>query len=59
MSGRSVLLRASDLVRYARALRAAGVPDWRIVVKADGSHEIVISAIKDEVCGPDPDELLR
>lgn len=51
-------LRQSDLTRYARAMRAAGFSDWRVVVKPDGSHEIVAGKLDAHQAGPDPDEVL-
>lgn len=59
MSGRPALLKQSELTRYAKALQAAGVKQWRVVVRIDGSHEIVAGAADVDQVGPDPDELLR
>ncbi len=61
MSARPAALRQSDLTRYAKALRAAGVDEWRVVVHRDGTHEIFGGApasISDHI-GPDPDDLLK
>lgn len=41
MTNRPAVLRQYDLTRYAKALRAAGVLEWRIVVRRDGTHEII------------------
>lgn len=30
------------LTRYAKALRAANVDRWRIIVRPDGEHEVII-----------------
>lgn len=40
---RAAPLRQSDLTRYAKAMRAAGVEEFRVVVKPDGTHEIIAS----------------
>ena len=52
-------LKQSELTRYAKALRDAGVAEWRVVVRPDGSHEIVAGKADVSTIGPDPDELLR
>lgn len=52
-------LKQSDLTRYAKALQAAGVAEWRVVVRPDGSHEIVAGKIDPAAAGPNPDELLK
>lgn len=44
MFKRSALLKQSDLTRYAKALQAAGVEEWKVVVRPDGSHEIIKAA---------------
>jgi hypothetical protein len=41
MAARPALLKQSELTRYAKALRAAGVTKWRVVVRPDGTHEII------------------
>ena len=53
------LLKQSDLASYAKALSQAGVKEWRIVARPDGSHEIVAGKTDAALTGPDPDELLR
>lgn len=55
----SALLKQSELTRYAKALQAAGISEWRVVVRLDGSHEIIAGKSGTKVSGPDPDELLR
>lgn len=30
------------LTRYAKALRAANVDRWRIIVRPDGEHEVIV-----------------
>lgn len=59
MTTRAALLRQSDLTRYAKGLQAAGVSEWRVVVRPDGSHEIIAGVTDANAIGPDPDELLR
>jgi hypothetical protein len=57
---RPAILKQSELTRYAKALRAAGVSEWRVVAHPDGSHEIVAGKTDAaQAYGPDPDELLR
>lgn len=59
MAARRAILRQSDLIRYAKAMQSAGVNDWRVVARPDGSHEIVAGKTNAPLIGPDPDELLR
>lgn len=47
------------LTRYAKAMQAAGIPDWRVVVRPDGVHEIIAGKADVKTLGPDPDELLK
>jgi hypothetical protein len=35
-------LKQADLTRYAKALDAAGVREWRVIVRPNGTHEIVV-----------------
>lgn len=51
-------LKQSDLTRYAKAMRSAGYAEWRVVVRPDGSHEIVAGRVDPAQAGPDPDEVL-
>ncbi|HCP81717.1 MAG TPA: hypothetical protein DIT67_09045 [Octadecabacter sp.] len=59
MPGTKALLKQIELTRYAKALQAAGIEEWRVVVRRDGSHEIVAGKMDVDTKGPDPDELLR
>lgn len=59
MTTRAALLKQSDLTRYAKGLQAAGFSEFRVVVRPDGSHEIIAGATDSKAIGPDPDELLR
>lgn len=52
-------LKQSDLTRYAKALRAAGIAEWRVEVTPDGKHVIIAGKVDDAAAGPDPDELLK
>lgn len=60
MAARPALLRQAELTRYAKALREAGVNEWRIEVEpATGKHTILVGKI-DEEAGPNPcDRLLK
>jgi hypothetical protein len=59
MANRPALLKQSELTRYAKALRVAGVAEWRIDVKPDGTVSI-IAGKADGLNGPNPcDRLLR
>lgn len=40
-------MKQSDLTRYAKALRAAGYSEWRVVVRPDGTHEIIAGKLPD------------
>jgi hypothetical protein len=42
MKNRAALLKQSDLTRYAKAMRAADVVEYRVVVRTDGTHEIIV-----------------
>jgi hypothetical protein len=52
-------LKQSDLTRYLKAVRAAGFSDGRVVVRPDGTHEIIVGKVEAGQAGPDPDELLN
>ena len=41
MTTRPALLKQSELTRYAKAMQAADVQEWRVVVHPDGKHEII------------------
>ncbi len=59
MANVNATLKQSDLTRYAKALRAAGVAEWRIDVKPDGMVSI-IAGKADDLNGPNPcDRLLK
>lgn len=58
MAARSALPKQSDLTRIAKAMRAAGVQEWRFEVKPNGTQTIIAGKLPDSVAGPDPDELL-
>lgn len=45
MPNSRALLKQSDLMRYAKALRAAGIEQFRVVVDpVTGKHEIIAGA---------------
>jgi len=44
MTTRTAILKQSDLTRYAKALRAAGIEAWRVDVKPDGTVSIIAGA---------------
>ena len=52
-------LKQSDLTRYAKALRAAGIAEWRVEVEPNGKHVIIAGKVDEAIAGPDPDELLK
>jgi hypothetical protein len=52
-------LKQSDLTRYAKALRAAGIGEFRIKLHPDGTVDFLVGKDNDTRRGPDPDELLR
>lgn len=59
MANRPATLKQSDLTRYAKAMRAAGVQEWRVDVKPDGTVSIVAGK-SDDASGPNPcDRLLE
>ena len=62
MSNRPAPLRQSDLTRYAKAMRAAGIQAWRVEVQPNGTHSIIAgltNSATPDTDGPDPDELLK
>jgi hypothetical protein len=56
---RSAGLKQVVLTRYAKGLQAAGVSEFRVIVRPDGSHEIIAGSTEAAGIGPDPDELLK
>lgn len=52
-------LKQSELTRYAKGLIAAGVSDFRVVVRLDGTHEIIAGKVDESLVGPNPDDLLK
>lgn len=40
-------IKQSELTRYAKALRAANVDRWRLIVRPDGEHELIVDNRKD------------
>ena len=59
MANARAALKQADLTRYAKALRAAGIADWRIELEPSGKVVIVAGKIEALGLGPDPDELLK
>lgn len=59
MSYTRAVLKQSDLTRYLKGMRAAGFAEGRVVVKPDGTHEIIVGKVDETLAGPDPDELLK
>lgn len=46
MANRPALIKQSDLTRYAKAMQAAGVTDYRVIVRPDGTQEIAVGQSK-------------
>lgn len=59
MSNPRAALKQSDLTRYAKALRNAGIAEWRVEVLPNGKHVIIAGKMDEAFAGPDPDELLK
>ncbi len=60
MANRPALVKQADLTRYTRAVMAAGIAVGRVLVRPDGTVEIIPMGAEPGVgIGPDPDELLR
>ncbi|MCA3437096.1 MAG: hypothetical protein INF48_07215 [Rhodobacter sp.] len=59
MANPRATLKQSDLTRYAKALRAAGIAEWRVEVLPTGKHIIIAGKVDEATAGPDPDELLK
>lgn len=53
MSHPRAALKQSDLTRYAKAMQAAGVAEWRVEV-LPGKHVIIAGKVDEVVAGPDP-----
>lgn len=59
MAARPAPLKQSDLTRYAKAMRAAGILEWRVEVLPSGKHTI-IAGKPDAESAPNPcDRLLE
>ena len=58
MSNRPANLKQSDLTRYAKAMQAAGVSEWRVDLLPDGTVSIIAGKAPASQRGPNPDELL-
>lgn len=58
MANRPAALKQSDLTRYLKGMRAADFSDGRVLVRPDGTHEIIVGKVDPNAAGPDPDELL-
>ena len=39
-------IKQSDLTRYAKAMEAAGVTEYRVIVRPDGTQEIAVGKAK-------------
>ena len=59
MANPRAALKQSDLTRYAKAMRAAGIAEWRVEVMPGGKVTIVAGRLDPDKAGPDPDELLK
>ena len=59
MANRSAKLKQSELKSYAKAMRDAGISEWRVLIRPDGTQEIVVgAAVLDDTANP-CDRLLR
>lgn len=59
MAARPAPIKQSELTRYAKAMQAAGVKEWRVVLRVDGSQEIIVSGQVDAVTANPCDRLLK
>lgn len=60
MAPRPAILRQSDLTRYAKAMRQAGVEQWRVEVDTATGKISIIAGKLDPTAGPNPcDRLLE
>ena len=53
------MITQSVLVRCAKAMQKAGIRDWTMTARPDGSLEIAAGKAESALTGPDPDELLK
>lgn len=44
MPNKPTPIKQSEITRYAKALNAADVESWRLIIRPDGEHEIVVNA---------------
>lgn len=44
MTNRAAKLKQSELKSYAKAMRDAGISEWRVLIRPDGTQEIVVGA---------------
>ncbi|MCU0909875.1 MAG: hypothetical protein MUE98_00585 [Rhodobacteraceae bacterium] len=52
-------LKQADLTRYAKAMRAAGIADWRVEIEPSGKV-VIVAGSADDATGPNPcDRLLK
>lgn len=59
MTTRPAILRQAELTRYAKAMRAAGIKDWRVELEPSGKITIIAGSA-DPDAGPNPcDRLLK
>lgn len=59
MAASRALLKQSDLTRYAKAMRAAGVPEWRGEVFPSGKQVVIAGKPEPDTAGPDWDDLVK
>ncbi len=59
MPPRPASITQAELTRYAKGLAAANVSQFRVVVRPDGSHEIIVGTGSDVGQNPLVDELNR
>lgn len=60
MANRPATVKQADVTRYIKGAMAAGFPVGRVLVRPDGTVEIIPSGAQPVAgIGPDPDELLR
>ena len=59
MANQTARLKQGDLTRYAKAMRAAGIDEFRVEVEPSGKHTIIAGKSEQGRSGPNPDELLK